>query len=68
MLYVFIVISLFLWAVLGCFFYNKNKELFSEEIQFWTNLELLRYKTKSKRKIQAIGKEIKYRVENNIYR
>lgn len=43
-------------------------EPFETTIQFWTNLELIRYETKNKEKTKALNNEIVYRIRNNIHR
>jgi hypothetical protein len=42
-------------------------EEFKVEIQYWENIDLVRYKTNSDMEIEALNNEIAYRIEKNIY-
>lgn len=39
-------------------------EEFRKEIQFWTNLELIRYKNPTVEQLKAINDEIAFRIEH----
>lgn len=43
---------------------NMTDEEFRKEIQFWTNLELIRYKNPTVEQLKAINDEIAFRIEH----